>query len=190
MFIYYVYTTYGVQESLPTSIWQPWFHCIIGNLWMKSLLWFWRCRDRLHLESGSVCGRGMRCNDCTQHALDGSLSVCTMSCTCCVMPVLELLANPGSATQTNAILLQNGFSHFFSMLSRVLYSSPAPYGHQCHVYVPNNNHVHFSHEVFVVGISVNASSFDHHIWYTRLHVLWFNMVSCFICSGTALRLEI
>lgn len=55
MFIYVVYITYGVHFVTPTATWHRWFHCIIGNLRMKSLLCLllWA---RLHHKGSLICG--------------------------------------------------------------------------------------------------------------------------------------
>lgn len=67
------------------------------------------------------------------------------------MPVLELLAILVEQLKQTPFYSKMA-SHTFSMLSRVTLTN----GHQCYVSVPNNERVHFSHEVFVVGINVNA----------------------------------
>lgn len=110
----------------------------------------------------------MRCNDCTQHVLDGSLNVCTLvefarSRAHVVYASAWVAGHLGRATQTNAILLQNGFSHFFTVVTCSLLITLTN-GRQFYVSVPNNERVRFSHEVFVVGINVNA-------W---LEILWFD----------------
>lgn len=100
----------------------------------------------------------MRCNDCTQHVLDGHSVFALLVELCCAHFVFAsawVAGQFGWATQTNAILLQNGFSHFFQCC-HVFLLITLTNGHQCYVSVTNNEEVHFSHEVFVVGINVNA----------------------------------
>lgn len=76
-----------------------------------------------------------------------------MLCTCCVCQCLSCLAI--LVEQLKQMPFYSKMApHSFSVLSCVLVTLTN--GHQCHVSVPNNEEVHFSHEVFVVGINVNA----------------------------------
>lgn len=70
------------------------------------------------------------------------------------MPVLELLAILVEQLKQMPFYSKMA-SHTFSMLSCSLLVTLTN-GHQCYVSVPNNEQVYFSHEVFVVGINVNA----------------------------------
>lgn len=62
----------------------------------------------------------------------------------------------GRATQTSAIFLQNGLSHF-PVLSRAPFVSHSPTGFGFVCLYPTTNLVHFSHEVFVVGLLCECS---------------------------------
>lgn len=160
---------------------------------------FLSCWDQLHHKSSLVCGRGMRCDDCTQHVLDGSLNVCTLVESCCAHCVVVyasawVAGHLGRATQTNAILLQNGFSHFFNVVTchphkwtsvlcvcpqqrtSPLQSWSVCSWDQCECLIEN-------------AILWSDHKYNH-IHTSALYLLTFNSVSPFICSGTPLRLEI
>ena len=86
------------------------------------------------------------------------IKVCVELCTCCVFRCLSLLAAPGRATQTNAIFLRKwlltlfpqccSVSPYFVTLTK-LDVSPVRLS-------PNNERLHFSDEVFVVGLNVEC----------------------------------
>lgn len=106
------------------------------------------------------------------------------------MPVLELPGRLGWATQTSAILLQNGFSHF----SIVTCSSPVTLTEGRAVCLaPTTNESASATKCLSLGL---MWMFNERCLYlirntpTVTHVLWFNSVSSLICSGTALKLEI
>lgn len=172
----YIQCIYNIWCSIlssvtPTTIWQPLLHCTISNLRMKSVLCFCNAEISSIIESRLVCGRGMRCNDCTpQHVLDGPLSVCTLvwlvcveSCTCqhththvYASAWVAGRLGPGNSSKCHFAPKWLLSLYFFKCCHVCLLLSPPTNGRQCCVSVPNNEQVHFSPEVFVVGINVNA----------------------------------
>lgn len=132
-----------------------------------------------------VCGQGMCCKDCAPHVLDGPLSVCTLVRLRCahvlVCQCLSCVGHFDSATQADAILpppapppppSRNGSSPFFSVSSLLFIYSffsfffflllvTVTIGRPCRVSAPpTTKRTHFSPEVFVVGIHVNALLFN------------------------------
>lgn len=71
------------------------------------------------------------------------------------MPVLELLAIVVGQLKQMPFYSKMASHTFFNVVTCSLLVILTN-GHQCHVSVPNNEQFHFSHEVFVVGINVNA----------------------------------
>lgn len=140
----YIQCVYNIWCSIlsrvtSTTIRQPWFHCIISD-------WCFSNAEIDSVVKAAVCV-------CVVGAcvVMTALSMCWMvhsvfaprrtPCGVASMPVLELRAASGRTTQTNAISLRNGFSHFFfffSMLSRAVYSSPSQMDVGVYVFVPNN----------------------------------------------------
>lgn len=92
----------------------------------------------------------------------------------------------GWATQTNAILLQNGFSHFFNVVACSSLVT-LPNGHQCYVSVPNNERSPLQPWSVCCWdqcecLTENASLwFDHKYTHIRAHV-------CICCDLTVFRL--
>lgn len=117
-----------------------------------------------------MCGQGMCCNDCTQHVLDGPLSVCTLVELCCahvlVCQCLSCVAILARQLKQTPFYPRNGSLHFFSFVTFIfefvlfLFFFPLSSPSQSDVSVmclsPTTKRIHFSPEVFVVGINVNA----------------------------------
>lgn len=94
----------------------------------------------------------MCCNDCTQHVLDGPLSVCTLVELCCahvlVCQCLSCVAILARQLKQTPFYPRNGSLHFFSFVTFVfefvlflfIFFSlvTVTIGRQCHVSVPNN----------------------------------------------------
>lgn len=114
----------------------------------------------------------MRCNDCTPHVLDGSLSVCS---------VVEFAWSRAHVVYASAWVCRAIFfcvvsqlkqtpfcskmaSHTSSVLLRSLYLSPSQMDVHAICLSPNNEQVHFSHEVFVVGIHVECLVENAWLW--------------------------
>lgn len=112
----YIQCVYNIWCSIlsrvtSTTIRQPWFHCIISD-------WCFSNAEIDSVVKAAVCV-------CVVGAcvVMTALSMCWMvhsvfaprrtPCGVASMPVLELRAASGRTTQTNAISLRNGFSHFF-----------------------------------------------------------------------------
>lgn len=143
----------------------------------------------------------MRCYDCTQHVLIGSLNVCTLvefawSRAHVAYASAWVAGHRGWATQTNAILLQNGFSHFFQC--RHMFFTCHPYKWTSVPCVcPQQRTIPLQSwsvcrwdqcecliKMPIINLIIN-------IKFILCLYLWFtNCVSTLFCSGTPLQLEI
>lgn len=129
---------------------------------MQSQLYICRAEISSAIKAVLVCGQGMRYNDCTQHVLDGPVSVCTLVELCCahvvVCQCLSCVAILVEQLKQMPFSSQKMAPHTFSVLSRfILFFSPR-HSHQrtsvscvCRQQWTESASVP---EVFVVGINV------------------------------------
>lgn len=148
----FIYNVYNISCSLLSGVtWQLPFHCIISIVKVKSLfMWCW---DQLHhkqIQWGMyLYWLHSACVGWFTHCLHFG-KVCLELCTC--YAGAWVAGHHSRATQTNAVLLQNGFSHSFIVVT-------CPYKLSVMCLSPTTTTaVYFSHEVIVVGIHMNACS--------------------------------
>lgn len=148
----------------------------------------------------------MCCNDCTQHVLDGPLSVCTLVELCCahvlVCQCLSCVAILAQQLKQTPFYPQNGSLHFsqcchfdyFVWFIWFICRSPSQSDVSVVCLSPTTKRIHFMPEVFVVGINVNAPIFIVNttiITHTAFRIfLDLTLVPFSTSSGTSLRVEI